>query len=136
MPANSDTVVQLNFNTPGRTLINIYISDPETAEPLLRDVMELSNTIKEAEDLFGAVHVVQAALGGQIQQSYPSTQPAPQQAVSGTPEPAEKEFCAHGPMTWKSGVSKAGNNYSLWECSTGLKPEQGGCAVRWPKRGR
>lgn len=146
MPAGDWVKYQVNINTGGQKppglLLNVYATDEIELSQLLDGLADVAAKVNETAATFGAVTAVSQQLGGVAvqqapygapQNSYP--QPAPQ-AVSGAPEPAEKEFCEHGPMAWKSGVSKAGNNYSLWECSTGLKPEQGGCAVKWPRRSR
>lgn len=129
MAAPESTVLQLNFSTPGRSLLNVYISDPETAGQLLQDLLDLAPQISAAEKLFGAVSAVAPIV------ATAQAQPAQQQAASphasgGLPEPFEKEFCQHGQMLWKTGVSGKGNPYGLWECSAKDPADPS----RWPKR--
>lgn len=133
MGALPDTAIQINFKV-GNDLINVYAKDGIDLQQLLSELGEQAGAIGEARTLLGGVAAL-APLGPVQAQAAPAAYPA-QQAPSGAPEPAEAEFCQHGKMTYKSGISKTGNNYALWECPTGLKAEQGGCAVRWPKRGR
>lgn len=124
MPANNETVFQINLKTPKGTLLNLYIADPELAEPMIRDVMALHPVISEAENLFFAVETASNVLGAQMA---PQSPPDPQ-----APGPAP--ICKHNmPMQYKSGISKAGNSYKMWVCPTGLKTEQGGCAPQWIK---
>lgn len=126
MPANADTVLQLNFTTPGRTLINLYISDTELAGPIVDDVIGLAAKIKEAEDIFNATATVAGVLGGQVQpQAFPQ---APAAAVQA---PGPGPMCPHGQMIFKAGTSKAGNPYKMWSCPSNLKTEQGGCSPQW-----
>lgn len=137
MSALPSTKLQVNFSTPDRTLINIYADDGPELAALLDELGDVASKVTETGALFSAVSAVQPI-------AQQSTQAQPQQAAygaaaqaqAGPPRPAQPEFCAHGEMSWKSGIAKAsGNPYGVWECPTGLKPPQG-CESKWPKRGR
>lgn len=125
--------MQVSFKNGNGPLINLYGEDGPELAALLDELSDVISKIEEVNSLLGAVAAVM-----------PLTQPAggavqPQPAFGtpgGLPQPSPVEQCQHGPMLWKTGTSKQGNIYGLWECPTGLKPDQGGCAVRWPKRGR
>lgn len=136
MGANPDTKLQVNINTPSRTLINVYAVDGPELAGLLSDLSDVAPLITETEALFSAVSAVQpiAAPTQYNTQAQPSA--APQQgAQGGPPKPAQSEFCQHGEMTWFSGIAKnTGNPYGIWNCPAGKPPA--GCESRWPKRGR
>lgn len=126
MAAPESTVLQLNFSTPGRSLLNVYVEDPAMAGQLLQELLDLAPQIAEAEKLFGAVSVVAPLV---------ATGQAPQQVASphvtgGLPEPDPAEYCAHGKMVWKTGTSSKGNTYGLWECPVKDPSDPS----RWPKR--
>lgn len=49
---------------------------------------------------------------------------APAQATSEAPPGSKAPNCDHGPMEYKSGVSKAGKAYKLWSCTSTERSEQ------------
>lgn len=131
MGANPDTKLQVNYGGGNRPLVNVYAVDAADLAGQLTDLADVVGLIVDTDKLLGAVSIVQQGLGGQVQGNI---QPNPAQDPDALPKPAQSEYCPHGEMRWKSGISKAGNQYGLWECVAGKPPA--GCESRWPKKAR
>lgn len=131
MGALPSTKLQINFSTPSRTLINVYADDEVELRQLLDGLMEQAEIIGQAEQLFGAVSAAAPILQGAAPQAaiQAATQ-APAASGGGLPPGVEPQFCTHGEMKFETGVSKAGNNYSIFKCP------QNQCDAKWPPRKR
>lgn len=78
-------------------------SDPDSTAKV-NDLLDQVLTIKASLELKGLNTA--SVSQNKTQVTHPQAQASPSDAPS----------CAHGAMTWKEGVSKAGNNYKGWFC--------------------
>jgi hypothetical protein len=129
VPANESTKIQINYST-GKPLINLYADDEIEAAQLLESLNELAPKISEVGQALGAVLVVTEVLGGQQVQDTPSYGSQQPQAGAGAPFGVDPEFCSHGTMKFRSGTSKAGKPYEIFDCPVGE------CESKWPKKKR
>lgn len=118
MSAPDTTRFQVNFKTPGGTLINIYAqSDPDLA-------FQLASLNK----LAGEIAATEALLTGAS--NVGKTPPASQQQGD-TEAPNVVPFgpsCRHGAMVRKTGTNKRGP-YSGWVCPSTNRQDQ--CPAQW-----
>lgn len=126
-----DWSIQVNFKI-GQDLINVRAADGPELQGLLQELGEAAPAISETAKQLGAVQVVSQVLGGQQAPAYgsPPQSAAPQQTQDVQPGQPPAEYCQHGQMIFKSGVSGKGNPYALHECPIGDKT----CPTKWAKR--
>jgi hypothetical protein len=99
MAAPESTKFQVNFKAPDGTLINLYAANKEELEALL-------STAQDFSALIGSVS--QSFSGARVAAPVPSAAP-----VASAPAPTiapvgSGNFCKHGPMAYKEGVSAKG----------------------------
>jgi hypothetical protein len=90
-------------------------------EPEFKELLDYSRKIEEYDA--GQYSPASPAPQAPAQQSYGAPPQGSQEAPNG-----EKRFCSHGEMVFKSGVSKAGNNYKLFACTA---PREQQCAAQY-----
>jgi hypothetical protein len=124
-----DWSLQVNFKI-GQDLINVRAADGPELQGLLDELGDAAPKISDTAKLLGAVQVTSAVLGGQ-QPAYGTPGPAPGPGpVQDGPPPAGAEFCQHGQMVFKSGISAKGNAFALHECPA----KDPNCQTKWAKR--
>lgn len=128
MGANPDTALQVNFSTPGRSLVNVYAQDEVELHQLMVALHALVPEIVEIEQLFAAVNAASSVVGAQPLRHEERVQQAP--PPQGLPAGVEPMYCSHGEMAYKTGISAKGNNYAIFECP------QKDCDSKWPPRKR
>ena len=106
MAASENTKFQVNFKSPDGTLINLYASSKEELEALLTT----------AQDFAPLIGSVSQSLGGSAA-SAPVRNSATVSTGAKPSAPAEGQAptCAHGPMTFREGVSAKGP-WKGWMC--------------------
>jgi hypothetical protein len=107
------------YGNPGLTLraenvgeLNAVLSD--LSEPT--DVTDPESASKRDELLDGVLTVKAGVLLKFPQDEKPKAAPTVTHPQAATSAPADAPVCTHGPMKWKEGVSKSGNNYKGWFC--------------------
>ncbi|QNJ55873.1 hypothetical protein SEA_PAINTERBOY_51 [Mycobacterium phage PainterBoy] len=99
--------------------VNAKLHDPQ--------FRELMDFVKRVADVYGPSNQpaqTQAQGGGQRQSRAPQ---AAQEAPNG-----EKQYCQHGEMEYKTGVSKkTGKPYALFSCTA---PRDQQCDAKWPSK--
>lgn len=106
MAASENTKFQVNFKSPDGTLINLYASSKEELEALLTT----------AQDFAPLIGSVSQSLGGSASVA-PVRNSAPASSGNKPSAPVEGQAptCAHGPMTFREGVSAKGP-WKGWMC--------------------
>jgi hypothetical protein len=79
-----------------------------------KEFKELMDYVQRVASVYGAPAAPAAPQGGG--QAAPAQQSRAPQGATQAPN-GETRTCAHGPMVFKSGVSKAGNAYKLFSCT-------------------
>lgn len=123
--------LQVNFKSRGGTLINLYASDIADLSVKLEEIESVAAQIGALE---GVLNANSAASGISAPPSAQSGSEVPSRPAQGPPGGTQLSqgaapSCAHGPRTFKSGISKAGKPYKLWACSSYDRNDQ--CQPEW-----
>ncbi len=103
------TWIQLNFKTPGGSLLNIYAENLSALDEGLDELEARIGRVADVERMIGAVSTVSQAF-------IPQQRQAPQAPPAGAPAGPAPE-CVHGPKKWLEGTSKGtGKPYAFWAC--------------------
>lgn len=144
MSASSDTVLQVNFKSPGGTLINVYASDPDRFDQVLEFLVSRTAAIASAESLLnGASNVAQALPLSPQQPVQPEQPPVQQWGTPATPPqtggwgaptaPPQASgpvpTCVHGERKAVKGNGKTGE-WRAYMCPT-AKGTPGQCEPIW-----
>ena len=124
MTAPNNTSLQANFKLPNGDLINVYGDSAADFEASLKELAARAQLILDTGNLLrGAQTVVDAGLTGAPapQQQAQAVQQYQQSAAQAAPQqqsaPGSGPVCKHGPMTFRSGISKkSGKPYTAHFC--------------------
>lgn len=147
MPANDQTVLQLNFRTHGDSLINVYATNPDQLDAALDALAARVARIAEVESAFkGAAVVAQQMAVTPVAAppveaappppAWAATAPPPAAPAWGPPTPAQPVAapqCQHGARVARTGNSAKGP-WRAWMCPT-PKGTPGQCEPQWVKAG-
>lgn len=105
-------LLQVSLKTNGQSLVNVRAMDKESLENGLRDIIDLSDVIAEAETAVGAVQMIKQAMPG-------SGAPDAPPQVGGAPAAVAPLCNCQRPAKFvPGGVSKAGRPYkAFWACA-------------------
>lgn len=141
MGAQANTALQVNFKTPGGTLVNVYIPEGATAGAYLEAVEGVATQIAALEAVFaGVTHnpstnppaYPQSAGNPPSSPSQGAPQSAPWAPAPTSPSPGVQgaaPSCVHGPRRYKEGVNKQGKPYKAWFCPSQDRNNQ--CPPEW-----
>jgi hypothetical protein len=154
--SSTDAKIQLNFKTPGNTLINLYAADLEALDQLITDLESRAATILALEQTLGAVGSLPLAAPSQQPVSSPSPAAAPPAggAAPAVAPAGVRVVADKWGNTWtyglpdapagyalKAGKSKAGSAYSGYfdlrngPEYTGIRPDKSQeLPTIWPPR--
>ena len=123
------TKLQVNFKTPGGTLINAYADSAAELEGLLAKLQDFANPINATERALSngssVQNMIASQLGGQVVENsmVPPTAPAPQLAEG---------HCKHGKLVWRESKPGAEKSWKGWFCpSPKGTPDQ--CAPKFSR---
>jgi hypothetical protein len=135
MTAPDDTKLQVNFG-PNGPLVNVYAVDEQELRQLLAGLEEVWEDITATGNLYAALRAVAGLAKNGPTGPADGGGPPPAQAgynPDGPPPGVEPQFCAHGAMNWKEGISqRTGNPYKMFVCAQGVDT----CKPKFPARGR
>lgn len=99
--SNAGLTVRAETVAEVQAILNDLNESDDVEESKLSVLLNSVRTVKAGVDL-----VFPSTVAQKPQVAHPQAQASPSDAPS----------CAHGNMTWKAGVSKAGNDYKGWFC--------------------
>lgn len=122
MTAAPDTRLQINYKTPGGTLINLYATDAAELDAQLSALSDRVPTIFAVEQAVTAGgHLAQGQALAPAPAQPAQTQASPPPVVNTPPQAApsgaqQGQFCQHGPRQYKEGTKKDGGTWKAWFC--------------------
>lgn len=119
MTAAPDTRLQVNYKTPGGTLLNLYANDAAELDALLAALSDRVPTIAAVEQAVNAGGTLAQAGALAPAQAQPAQTQASPPPVVNTPQQAvpQGQSCVHGPRQYREGQGAKGT-WKAWFCPT------------------